>query len=60
MGRFLLFLIIASFALSVFFFYIHINLLYGSIIFLLTVALILVYAFTSTVNKLPDNVKLDE
>jgi len=60
MGRFVLFLTIASLISAIFFFYVHINLLYGSILFLLTVILSLIYASTSTVNKLPDNRKLDE
>jgi hypothetical protein len=60
MGYFLLFLTIASLSSTIFFFYVHINLLYGSLLFLFTVLLSLGYASTSTVNKLPDNRKLDE
>ena len=60
MGIFLLFLSIASLILSIFFFYIHINLLYGSLAFISAVISGVSYAMTSTVNKLPDNKKLDE
>jgi hypothetical protein len=60
MGRFLLFFTIVSLIAAIFFFYIHISLLYGSLLLLLTVIFALSYAAISSVNKLSDNKKLDE
>ncbi len=55
MDKFFLILAFLSLAGCYYFFFIEIDLMYGSISYILTVTLNIIYAIQSTNNKLPDD-----